>query len=124
VLDASLGVALLQEATRYVVRVAKNKTFRRATPPSSARRGRPPTRRVVVRPLPHRSMSRTIPTTPPNDSVTWHDDGVLVQADLWSEAEPADRRTRQLHVHRQRRPRPAPAGAVAPGLAPPCHLQR
>ncbi len=35
VLDAGFGLALLQEAgaTRYVARVAKNATFRRATPP-------------------------------------------------------------------------------------------
>jgi hypothetical protein len=67
VLDAGFGVALLQEegATRYVVRVAPNSAFRRATPLPSAGRGRPPTRGVVVRPLPHRSVGRTIPATPP-----------------------------------------------------------
>src|SRR2546429_15150 len=46
VLDAGFGVALLQEAgaARYVVRAAKNATFRRATPPPYAGRGRPATR--------------------------------------------------------------------------------
>lgn len=36
VLDAGFRLALLQEegATRYVVRLAKNSTFRRATPPA------------------------------------------------------------------------------------------
>jgi len=54
VLDAGFGLALLQAAgaTRYVVRLAKNATFRRATPPAYGERGRPPTRGMVVRPLP------------------------------------------------------------------------
>src|SRR5438445_177400 len=41
VLDAGFGVPLLQEAgaTRYVVRLAKNATFRRATPPPYRGRG-------------------------------------------------------------------------------------
>src|SRR5205823_3369772 len=46
VLDAGFGGALLQEegAARSVVRVAKNSTFRRASPPPYAGRGRRPTR--------------------------------------------------------------------------------
>jgi DDE superfamily endonuclease len=60
VLDAGFPLALLQEegATRYVVRLAKNATFRRATPPPYRGRGRPPTRGVLVRPLPRRSRGR------------------------------------------------------------------
>ena len=86
-LDAGFGVTLLQEqgVARYVVRVGKNRTFRRATRPPSARRGRPPTCGAIVRPLPRRPMGRTIPATPPDDSVTRHDDGVLVRADTWTE---------------------------------------
>jgi hypothetical protein len=85
--DAGFGAALLQEqgATRYVVRVGKNRTFRRATPPPSAGRGRPPTRGAVVRPLPRRFMGRAIPATPRDDSVTRHNDGVLAWADVWTE---------------------------------------
>jgi hypothetical protein len=85
VLDAGFGVALLQEegAARYVVRVAKNSTFRRATPPPSAGRGRPPTRGAVVRPLPRRYKGRTIPATPSDQQTTWVEDGVLVRADVW-----------------------------------------
>ncbi len=54
VLDAGCGLALLQGegATRYVVRLAKNSIFRRASPPAYAGRGRPATRGEVVRPLP------------------------------------------------------------------------
>src|SRR2546430_2683610 len=63
VLDAGFGIALLQDAgsTRYVVRVARNSTFRRATPPPYGGRGRPPTRGAVVRPLPRTAKGRTIP---------------------------------------------------------------
>jgi len=87
VLDAGFGLALLQEegATRYVVRVAKNSTFRRATPPPYGGRGRPPTRGVLVRPLPRRAKGRPIPATPPDTSTTWHDEGVLLRADIWTD---------------------------------------
>ena len=62
------ALALLQEegATRYVVRLAKNATFRRATPPAYGGRGRPPTRGAVVRPLPRTYRGRPIPATPPS----------------------------------------------------------
>jgi hypothetical protein len=85
VLDAGFGVALLQEegATRYVVRLAKNCTFRRATPPPYGGRGRPPTRGALVRPLPRTRQGRPIPATPPDRCVAWEEDGVAVRADLW-----------------------------------------
>ena len=53
VLDGGLGVALLQEAgaTRWVVRAAKNATFRRATPSPYRGTGRPPTRGGAGAPL-------------------------------------------------------------------------
>lgn len=62
VLDAGFGLTLRQEegATRFVVRLAKNSTFRRRNAPSSRGQGRPPTRGTGVRPLP-----RTYSTTPP-----------------------------------------------------------
>jgi len=51
-------------ATRYVVRLAKNSTVRRATPPASQGRGRPPTRGALVRPL-TRSYTKGGPSRPP-----------------------------------------------------------
>ena len=53
-LDGGLAVALLQEedATRYEVRLAKNYTAGRATPPPYPGCGRPATRGPLVRPLP------------------------------------------------------------------------
>ncbi len=58
-------------ATRYVVRLAKNSTFRRATPPAYQGRGRPPTRGALVRPLARNDKGRTIPATPPDRVETW-----------------------------------------------------
>jgi len=82
VLDGGFGVALLQEAaaTRYVVRVAKNATFRRATPPPYPGRGRPATHGTVVRPLARTHKGRVIPATPPDLIETLHEDDTLLRA--------------------------------------------
>ena len=86
VLDAGFGVALLQEegATRYVVRLARNSTFRRAAPPPYGGRGRPPTRGTVVRPLPRTYRGRPIAATPPDRVVTWPEGDGLVRAEVWT----------------------------------------
>jgi hypothetical protein len=85
VLDAGFSLALLQAegANRYVVRVAKNSTFRRATPPAYGGRGRPPTRGAVVRPLPRTYRGRSIPATAPDQRATWQEDGALLRAEVW-----------------------------------------
>jgi Transposase DDE domain len=85
VLDAGFGVALLQEegAARYVVRVAKNSTFRRASPPPYGGRGRRPTRGALVRPLARTYKGRTRAATPPDEVASWAEDGVLVRAEVW-----------------------------------------
>jgi len=87
VLDAGFGVALLQEegATRYVVRLAKNGTFRRATPPAYVGRGRPATRGQVVRPLPRAYKGRAIAATPPDRGETWEEDGTILRAEVWAD---------------------------------------
>jgi hypothetical protein len=92
VLDAGFGVALLQEegATRYVVRAAKNATFRRATPPPYGGRGRPPTCGVLVRPLPRAYQGRPIPATPPDHTATWHEGDALLRAEVWDALVRAD----------------------------------
>jgi len=84
VLDAGFGLALLQEAgaTHYLVRLAKNGTFRRATPPPYSGRGRPPTRGAVVRPLPRTYKGRGLAATPPDRVATWHEDTALVRAEV------------------------------------------
>jgi hypothetical protein len=87
VLDAGFGLALLQEegAARYVVRVAKNSTFRRATPPAYGGRGRPPTRGALVRPLPRTYKGRTIAATAPDQTETWEEDGMVLRAERWED---------------------------------------
>src|SRR5215208_3156739 len=87
VLDGGFGVALLQEegAARWVVRVAKNSTFRRASPPPYRGRGRPATRGALVRPLPRGYKGRPIPATPPDHVATWHEDDQLLRAEVWAD---------------------------------------
>ncbi len=87
VLDAGFGLALLQAegAPRYVVRQAKNATFRRAMPPAYRGRGRPPTRGVLVRPLARRYKQRPIGATAPDHTETWEDDGCVLRAQMWDD---------------------------------------
>ncbi|GAC1458258.1 MAG: hypothetical protein PVSMB4_17890 [Ktedonobacterales bacterium] len=92
VLDAGFDIALLQEegATRYVVRCAKNSTFRRAQPPAYRGRGRIPTRGVLVRPLARTFKGRMLAPTAPDRTATWQDDGVDLRAEIWDEVLLAD----------------------------------
>jgi hypothetical protein len=87
VCDAGFSLALLQEegAARFVVRLAKNATFRRATPPAYRGRGRPPTRGVVVRPLSRTYRGRRLPATPPDATLHWEEEGVCLCAQVWHE---------------------------------------
>jgi len=87
VLDAGFSVALLQEegATRYVVRLAKNSTFRRASPPPYQGRGRPPTRGALVRPLPRTYKGQIIPATPPDRVETWTEADIVLRAAFWDD---------------------------------------
>ncbi len=86
VLDGGFGVALLQEAgaTRYVVRLAKNCTARRASPPPYPGRGRPATRGPLVRPLPRTYNGQPIAASPPDWVETWHEEGTLLRAAVWA----------------------------------------
>src|SRR5215210_6543368 len=87
VLDGGFGVASLQEegATRWVVRVAKNSTFRRASPPPYRGRGRPATRGALVRPLPRRYRGRAIAASPPDRVETWAEGDDLLRAEVWAD---------------------------------------
>lgn len=92
VLDAGFGLAHLHAAgaTRYVVRLAKNATFRRATPPAYGGRGRPPTRGTVVRPLPRTYQGQIVPATPPDRVETRREDTLLLRAEVWTDLRRAD----------------------------------
>ena len=86
-LHAGFGVALVQEAvaTRYVVRVAKNATCRRGTPPPYRGRGRPPARGDLVRPSPRTYNGAPIPATPPDRIETWPEGDRLLRAERWDD---------------------------------------
>jgi hypothetical protein len=86
VCDAGFPLALLQEAgaKRFVVRLARNATFRRATPPAYRGRGRPPTRGAVVRPLARTYQGRPLAATPPDAALSWEEAaGVRLRAEVW-----------------------------------------
>jgi hypothetical protein len=87
VCDAGFPLAVLQEesAQRFVVRLAKNATFRRATPPAYRGRGRPPTRGTVVRPLPRTYHGRPLAATPPDAALSWEEEDVQLRAEVWRE---------------------------------------
>ena len=87
VLDAGFGVRLLQEAglAAYVVRLAKNATARRATPPPYRGRGRPPTRGARGRPLARTYRGRAVAATSPDGVETWQEGQVVVRAEWWTD---------------------------------------
>jgi hypothetical protein len=94
----SLDVVLAEEVPRYVVKVAKNFTARRAFPPAYAGRGRPAQRGLIVRPLARTYRGRSIAATPPDRTEEWEEEGLLLRAEWWD----------QLVL------RATPAGAAAP----------
>jgi hypothetical protein len=83
--DREFGIAVLQEAgvMRYLVRLAKNFTARRASPPPYRGRGKPPTRGELVRPLARQRAGRTYEATPPDEVVFWSEGRRTVWAAVW-----------------------------------------
>jgi len=72
-----------QGVPRFVVKMAKNCTARRAAAPEYAGRGRPPKLGSIVRPLPRSYKGRSIAATPPDRQESWEEDNVTVRADIW-----------------------------------------
>ena len=111
--DREFGVALLQDAgvSRYVVRLVKNFTARRASPPPYRGRGKPPTRGELVRPLARQRGGRTYAATPPDETVFWTEGRRTLRADVWRDLvlpdAPAGSPTFQvLAIHDPRYPEP------------------
>jgi hypothetical protein len=73
VTDREFTVGQLQAAgaTRWVTRLLKNVTARRADPPPYPGRGRPATHGDLVRPLARRRKERAIAATPPDQVISW-----------------------------------------------------
>ncbi len=85
IVDRGFAVKGLQAAAakRYVARGALNFTARRAQPPPFAGRGRPPTRGLLVRPLPRQRKGHVLAATPPDHSEVWTEGGQSFRADYW-----------------------------------------
>ena len=87
VLDAGFEVRQLQEAeaTRYVVRAAKNVTGRRADLAAYPGRGRPRTRGALIRPLARTYRDHDLAATPPDHTRSWQEGGTVVRAEWWDD---------------------------------------
>lgn len=85
VADRGFFVAQMQAAKveRYVLRVAKNFTARRAAVPAYAGRGRRPTRGTLVRPCARQYRGRTVEATAPDRTEAWPHEGRPLQAQVW-----------------------------------------
>lgn len=86
VADREFGVALLQDAKSpaWVVRLVKNFTARRATPPVYGGRGRPAVRGALVRPLARSYRGKLIAATPPDREEDWTEEGRTLRAQVWT----------------------------------------
>lgn len=89
VVDRGFSLRGVQESgvPRYVARLTKTATARRATPPPYRGRGRPPTRGAIVRPLARRRRRRSglLAATPPDVVATWWVGQTPIRADGWTD---------------------------------------
>lgn len=87
VADREFGVADMQAAgiPAFVVRLRKNCTARRATPPPYRGRGRPPIHGELVRPLARRRGAREFPATPADRTISWEEAGVTIRVEQWDD---------------------------------------
>ncbi len=72
------------QVDRFVLRVAKNFTARRATLPEYRGRGRRPTRGALVRPCARTYRGHRLAATPPDRTETWPHAGRALQAQIWA----------------------------------------
>jgi hypothetical protein len=92
---------------RFVVRLPKNFTARRAAPSPYKGVGRRPKRGTIVRPLPRSYQGKPLPATPPDRTEEWTETlgekTVSLRAEVWndlvlSEADPLDPKTVHFRV--------------------------
>jgi hypothetical protein len=76
--------------TRYVTRLPKNATARRAGCPPYQGRGRPTKYGALVRPLPRQYKERLIAATPADQEARWQDGETTVRAERWCDLVLAD----------------------------------
>jgi len=94
VTDRGIPVSFLHAAgiPRYVARLPKKASARRASLPARAGPGRPCTKGAVVRPLARTYRGRTVPATPSDHVETWADGEQVVRAEQWTDLVRADAR--------------------------------
>ena len=83
--DGGFPLEAIQDAPipRYIAKLARNFTGRRAQPPAYTGKGRPPERGEIVRPLARTYKGHRIPATPPDRTEEWEVDGVTLRAEIW-----------------------------------------
>ncbi len=88
VLDAGFKLKKIQEANvpRYLVRQAKNCTFRRNYLPDYKGKGTKPKWGKLVRPFGRQGKKKFLSATPPDRKCSWKaNDGTLITAHLWDD---------------------------------------
>ena len=85
VLDAGFKIRQLQAAgiERYLMRLAKNFTAHRNEVAPYKGQGRHPTYGEIVRPLARTYKDNQIPGTPPDETMSWDEDGRQIVAEVW-----------------------------------------
>jgi len=81
----SLRKVQASQVPRWVCRVPKNFTARRATPPAYGGKGRRPSRAVIVRPLARTHKTKTLPATPPDRTETFSLAGRTLRVECWDD---------------------------------------
>jgi len=87
VMDAGFKLKAIQQAKikGYVLRLSKNFTARRNVPAPQKEKGRPPTYGEWVRPLARTYNGNEIAATPPDQIVSWQEDGRDICAEIWND---------------------------------------
>jgi len=85
VVDAGVKIGDLQTAqiVVYVLRLAKNFTARRNFLPEYCGKGRKSKYGALVRPLPRTHKGKTLAATPPDESLSWQENGQTIRAEIW-----------------------------------------
>jgi hypothetical protein len=78
-----LELILTERIPRYIIKLARNFTARRAYPPEYEGQGRPAKRGLIVRPLARSYNGCLIPATPPDRCEEWEEEGLILRAEIW-----------------------------------------
>ena len=86
VMDAGFKLSQVQQAglKGYLLRLAKNFTARRNEPAPRKEKGRPPIYAEWVRPLGRTYADNEIPASPPDQVISWQEDGRKNRAEIWN----------------------------------------